>query len=82
MEKANFSTKEASSYFNKNGVEFTPATLTLWRSQGKGPRYKKIAWKVYYERQDLDEFMLGEKSETVDTIEAGRGHKKYKLKLQ
>jgi len=46
--------KEAAIYINT-----TPEVLRVWRSQGKGPRYKGRGHFVRYEKCDLDAFMSG-----------------------
>jgi len=46
--------KEAAIYINT-----TPEVLRVWRSQGKGPRYKGRGHFVRYEKCDLDGFMSG-----------------------
>jgi len=34
-------------------------TLSMWALQGKGPRFIKVAGRVFYYRQDLDQFING-----------------------
>ena len=68
MEKMNFNTKEAVKYLRTLGLNFKPSTLEVWRCLGKGPRYKKVARKVYYEESDLNEFIKGQKFETIDSM--------------
>lgn len=46
--------KEAALYINT-----TPEVLRVWRSQGKGPRFKGRGHFVRYLKSDLDEFMSG-----------------------
>jgi hypothetical protein len=46
--------KEAAIYINT-----TADVLRVWRSQGKGPRYKGRGHFVRYEKCDLDRFMSG-----------------------
>ena len=55
--KKYYDTREASEYFQALGVQITQGTLTTWRSQGKGPSYKKIAARVYYEKEQLEKFI-------------------------
>ena len=43
-------------------------TLEVWRSLGKGPRYKKIGRLVFYDIADLEEFANAHTVETRDTI--------------
>ena len=56
-------TKGAVKYLSEQGIEFTKGTLSVWRSIGKGPRFKKIMSKVYYATEALDEFARGESKE-------------------
>jgi hypothetical protein len=44
-----------------------PGTLEVWRSQSRGPRYKKIGRKVFYDIDDLEEFANDSTCETVDS---------------
>ena len=46
--------KEAALYINT-----TAEVLRVWRSQGKGPRFKGRGHFVRYPKSDLDEFMSG-----------------------
>jgi hypothetical protein len=34
-----------------------PKTLAMWALQGKGPRYLKVGGRVFYFKQDLDDFI-------------------------
>ena len=68
MEKMNFNTKEAVKYLRSLGLNFKPSTLEVWRCLGKGPRYKKVMRKIFYEKKDLDEFINGRKVETIDSM--------------
>jgi hypothetical protein len=67
MEQKHFNTKEAVEYLRSLGLNFSPSTLEVWRSLGKGPRYKKVTRKIYYEKSSLDEFSKGEIFETINT---------------
>ncbi len=41
----------------------SPKTLAVWRSQGRGPRYRTCGGRlVLYHRDDLDVFVLGNDS--------------------
>jgi hypothetical protein len=33
--------------------------LEVWRCKKRGPKYKKVGFRVYYEQPWLDEFMVG-----------------------
>jgi hypothetical protein len=46
--------KEAALYINT-----TPEVLRVWRSQGKGPRFKGRGQFIRYVKCDLDKFMAG-----------------------
>jgi hypothetical protein len=37
-----------------------PKTLAMWALQGKGPRFVKVAGRVFYYRRELDQFIAGE----------------------
>ncbi len=44
-------------------------TLEVWRCHGRGPRYKKIGRRVFYDVIDLEEFANAYTVETVDSME-------------
>ena len=44
-------------------------TLEVWRHQGRGPRFKKIGRKVFYDVIDLETFANAHTVETIDSIE-------------
>ena len=46
-----------------------PGTLEVWRSIGRGPRFKKIGRKVFYDVTDLEAFANAYTVETKDSIE-------------
>ena len=52
-------TKEASAYLTARGIPYSKKTLEVFRCKKKGPKYKKIVSRVYYEQSWLDEFMAG-----------------------
>lgn len=60
-------TKEAASYLKELGTPFSAGTLEVWRSQGRGPRYRKIFSRVVYMPADLDRFASGHLVETIDS---------------
>ncbi len=66
----NFNTKGAAEYLFDIGTPFTHKTLEVWRCHGKGPRYKRIGRKVFYEKQALDDFSKGQIVETTDSLES------------
>lgn len=54
-----FTANEAANY-----LRFSPTTLAIWRSQGRGPNYAKIGGSVRYRRSDMELW--------VNADEAGR----------
>ena len=42
-----------------------PRTLEVWRSQGIGPRYLRVAGRVQYRREDLDDYLEAHAVETT-----------------
>ena len=52
MEKRFLNTKEAAEV-----LRMSPGTLEVWRCDGRGPRYRKIGWKVFYTIEDIQEFI-------------------------
>jgi hypothetical protein len=52
-------TKQAAAYLEGRGIAFKPGTLVLWRRQGRGPLFKRVAGKVFYEQGTLDRFIQG-----------------------
>ena len=44
-------------------------TLEVWRCHGRGPRYKKIGRRVFYDINDLEAFANAYTVETVDSME-------------
>jgi selenocysteine lyase/cysteine desulfurase len=65
--KRNLTPKEAAQYLQERGVRVSHGTLNIWRSQRRGPRYKRVGRHVYYEREDLDRFEQGVKIETTES---------------
>ena len=62
------STPQAAQYLADRGVIFTEKTLCVWRCLGRGPRFIKLARKVFYRLDDLDAFI--ETACVVDTIDS------------
>lgn len=60
-------TTEAADYLASIGTPFKAGTLEVWRSLGRGPRFKKIASRVFYTQADLDDFARGQFFQTVDS---------------
>jgi hypothetical protein len=67
MTKKLLSTREAAEYLASRGIPFTRGTLQVWRSMGRGPRYRKLCSRVGYRPEDLDTFAAGEPVETIDS---------------
>ena len=61
-------TRQAAEYLKGHGIPVTPGTLEVWRSHGKGPRYRKVARWVIYTPPDLDKFAYGRVVETTDSF--------------
>jgi hypothetical protein len=55
----NLDTRQAAVYMAKQGVNFREGTLRLWRRLGRGPAFKKVGGRVFYEQQMLDRFIGG-----------------------
>ena len=63
--------KEAALYINT-----TPEVLRVWRSQGKGPRFRGRGHFVRYLKSDLDEFMSGfDHRFDSSVVDVGTGHR-------
>ncbi len=52
-------TKQASSYLTERGYPVKSSTLEVWRCQRRGPRFKKVMARVFYEQEWLDSFLEG-----------------------
>lgn len=59
MSSKYYDTKGAVEFLGKLGISFRPITLEVWRSKGKGPKFIKVARKVFYEEDDLIRFIVG-----------------------
>lgn len=65
----NLNTRQAASYLKDlHCIPVTPGTMEVWRSMGRGPRYRKVARWVVYNKVDLDSFATGQIVETTDSI--------------
>ena len=51
----------------------SPGTLEVWRSLGRGPRYRKFGRRVMYAIFDLDSYAATHIVETCDTVGTPRG---------
>ena len=38
----------------------SPKTLAMWRTQGIGPKWRKINGRIQYTTQDCDDYLAGE----------------------
>ncbi len=61
-------TVEAAKYLTESGYPYTKKTLEAWRCQKRGPKYKKIVSRVYYEKSWLDEFLEGLEVKIFDPV--------------
>jgi hypothetical protein len=66
--KRNLNTQEAAEYLEEIGVPFSRGTLEVWRCYGRGPEFKRVGRRVFYERQALDRFAQGQKVHTTDSL--------------
>jgi hypothetical protein len=65
-------TRQAASYLKEQcNIPVTPGTMEVWRTQGRGPRYRKVARWVLYDQADLDRFAAGQIVETIDSVGVG-----------
>lgn len=63
----NLSTNQAAEYLKSKGTPYSPGTLEVWRSQGRGPAFKRIGRRVFYTPGALDSFIEGETVQTIDS---------------
>jgi hypothetical protein len=69
-----FNTKQAAQHLTNNGVKYTPGSLDVMRSQGRGPKFYKHCRRIFYLQSDLDAFIgLAAPVETVDSMNAALG---------
>ena len=69
-----FNTRQAASYLKeRQNIPVTPGTMEVWRTLGRGPRYRKVARWVIYDKADLDRFASGQIVETIDSTAADHG---------
>jgi hypothetical protein len=68
MQNKNFTPREAVNYLKEAGAPFSHGTLEVWRCKKRGPNFKRIAGRVFYEKADLDAFLIGTKVKTVDSL--------------
>jgi len=67
--RSSLNTQQAAEYLqNRYGVPVTRGGMEVWRHYGRGPRYKKIARWVVYDKADLDRFAGGQIVETIDSL--------------
>jgi len=48
----------------------SPSTLAHWRSEGRGPAYIKIGWRVAYRGSDLNAWLAARTIRPADGQEA------------
>lgn len=70
MKSKALNTREAARYLADLGTPFSPGTMEVWRSLGRGPRYRRVCNKVVYDPADLDRFSAGTVVETTDSRES------------
>lgn len=51
-------------------LSIAKSTLDKMRGDGRGPRYLRLGTRVYYRREDLDEYLRGRIVETTDSRSA------------
>lgn len=56
-------TREAA-YF----LRLSHKTFEIWRCKRRGPRYKKIGSKVFYDENDLRAYIDAQSVETLDSV--------------
>ena len=49
MQALKLNTRQAASYLKeRHSIPVTPGTMEVWRTYGRGPRYRKVArWVIY-----------------------------------
>ncbi|MBM9615972.1 hypothetical protein JWJ90_17015 [Desulfobulbus rhabdoformis] len=62
-------TKHASAFFHAIGIPIAASTLEVFRSQGRGPKYKKIGSRVFYTVAFLEEYAQGVEIKIYDPSE-------------
>ena len=55
----NLTTSEATEFLKSIGIHVSATTLNIMRSQKRGPRYRKVLNRVYYNPSDLELFAQG-----------------------
>lgn len=69
MNTRKMTTREASAYLTQSeGVKVSPGTLEVWRCNGRGPEYRKVRSRVYYEPAALTAFAQGVPVKTTDSL--------------
>ncbi len=63
----NLRTEEAAEYLRQLGIEISPNTMVMWRVHQRGPAYRKIVNKVYYDPEELERFAQGRIFHTLDS---------------
>ena len=53
-------TKQASAYLTKEkGIKTAASSLEVYRSQNRGPRFKRVGKRIFYTLKWLDEYTAG-----------------------
>lgn len=64
--------KESQKILDEDGaaeyLSVSSGTLRVWRSQGRGPKYRKIGRIIRYEKADLDSWLNGHGVFTIDSL--------------
>ncbi len=63
MNSSHLDTPEAAHY-----LRLCPGTLEVWRCMGRGPRFRRVGRRIFYTKEDLDEFAKSFIVETVDSF--------------
>jgi hypothetical protein len=67
-------TKDAATYLAACGYPTTHKTLEVWRCRSRGPKYKVVGRRVFYEQTWLDEYMAGVEVKIYDPSKYREGN--------
>ncbi len=68
----NLTTTQAALYLSEvKGIPTSPKSLEVYRCQGKGPKFKKIISRVFYDIEWLDEYAQGIPVKIYDPAKMG-----------
>ena len=65
--KNKLNTREAADYLATIGTPFSAGTLEVWRCQGRGPEFIRVARRIFYTKPALDRFSNGQVVQTIDS---------------